>query len=53
MSSNLHTLESCALHYADDADAKVGGFSQFLEQAEGTKDDWVFIKELGFSIFTR
>ena len=53
MSSNLHTIESCALHYADDADAKVGGFSQFLEQAEGTKDDWVFIKELGFSIYTR
>jgi 3'-5' exoribonuclease len=51
--SNLHSLESCVLHYADDADAKVGGFVQHLEKADRTKDDWVYVKELNSSIFTR
>ncbi len=52
-SSNLHTIEAVVLHYADDADAKVGGFSQLLDRAEDTKDDWVYVADLGFSIFTR
>jgi 3'-5' exoribonuclease len=51
--ANLHTIESCALHYADNADSKVGGFSQYLRRAAGGKDDWVYIKEFGFSIYTR
>jgi 3'-5' exoribonuclease len=51
--SNLHTIEACVLHYADDADAKVGGFSQLLEKASKTKDDWVYFKEGNTSIYTR
>lgn len=51
--SNLHSIESCALHYADDTDAKVGGFAGHLERASGTREDWAFIKELNFSIYTR
>ena len=50
---NLHTIEAAVLHYADDCDAKVGGFSQLLERAEDTKDDWVYVKEANTSIFTR
>jgi 3'-5' exoribonuclease len=53
MASNIHTLESCALHYADDTDAKVGAFAQLLRQAGEAKDEWVFAKDLGFSIYTR
>ncbi len=53
MPSNLHTLESCALHYADDADAKVGGFSQALDRAVEAGDDWAWVKELGTNIYTR
>lgn len=51
--TNLHTLEACVLHYADDADAKIGGFAQVLETAKGTSDDWVFVKELHRRIYTR
>ena len=51
--SNLHSLEAAILHYSDDADAKVGGFSHYLQQAEGTKDDWIFIRDQNFSIYTR
>jgi 3'-5' exoribonuclease len=51
--SNLHTIEAAVLHYADDLDAKVGGFSQTLDRAEDTKDDWVYIKESNSSIYTR
>ena len=51
--SNLHSLAACVLLYADDADAKVGGYVQLLERAEGTKDDWVYVKDGNFSIYTR
>jgi 3'-5' exoribonuclease len=51
--ANLHTIEAAVIHYADDCDAKVGGFSQLLERAEDTKDEWLYIKEGNFSIFTR
>jgi 3'-5' exoribonuclease len=51
--SNLHTIEACVLHYADDADAKVGGFSQLLQRAADSKDDWVYFKEGNTSIYTR
>ncbi len=51
--SNLHTIEAAVLHYADDLDAKVGGFSQLLDRAEDTKDDWVYVKESNSSIFRR
>ena len=52
-STNLHTIEAVVLHYADDADAKVGGFSQLLERAEDAKDDWVYVPEYNLSIFKR
>ena len=52
-SPNLHTVEAAALHYADDTDAKVGGFSQLLDRAEDTKDDWVYVPDFNLSIFTR
>jgi len=51
--SNLHTIEATVLHYADDCDAKVGGFSQLLDRAEDTKDEWIYVKEANTSIFTR
>jgi 3'-5' exoribonuclease len=51
--SNLHSIEAVALHYADDADAKVGGFAGHLERAAETKEDWVYIKELNYTIYTR
>jgi 3'-5' exoribonuclease len=51
--SNLHTLEAAVLHYADDADAKVGGYVQLLVQGEDTKEDWIFVKDGGFSIYKR
>lgn len=51
--SNLHTIEAAVLHYADDLDAKVGGFSQLLDRAQDAKDEWVYVKESNSSIFTR
>jgi 3'-5' exoribonuclease len=50
---NLHSIEAVVLHYSDDTDAKVGGFAQHLERAAEAKEDWVYIKELNNTIYTR
>lgn len=47
----LKTAEACALHYADEFDAKVKEFLQSIEKASQYAVDWAYSPSLGHEIY--
>lgn len=49
----MKTPEACALHYADETDARVKEFLQVIEKGEEIKDDWLFAPGIGREVYLR